>query len=135
MSTRRYSASPSPREVDGLGEQRLPQLPVDGGDRHPLTEDLAGRGERVAVAVLDELGDPLARQLHDQTAGLVVVGRQEPSGQPHTGVAHHRGPADGRVVEQVVGELVVEVAGDPSPPDCSDGDVPFASRAIRPPAG
>jgi hypothetical protein len=66
------------REVDGLGEHRLPQASVDGRNQHPLTEDLASRGEGVAVALLDELGDPLARQLDDQAAGLVVVGRQEP---------------------------------------------------------
>ena len=48
------------REVDGLGEHRLPQASVDRRDRHPLTEDLASRGERVAVTVLDApAGDPL----------------------------------------------------------------------------
>jgi len=50
----------------------VPPGAVDGGDRYPLTENLAGWGERVAAAVLDEFGDPVVRQLHHQTAGLVV---------------------------------------------------------------
>ena len=41
----------------------------------------------------------------------VLLGREEAAGQPDTGVPHHRRPTDGRVVEQVVGELVVQSAG------------------------
>src|SRR3954454_9594709 len=62
-----------PREGDGLGEHRSPHAPVDGRDRHPFTEDPARRGERVAVATLDDLAHSLAGQLHDQAAGPVVV--------------------------------------------------------------
>ena len=105
------SLQPFPREVDGFGEHRPPQVAVNGGDRHPLAEHLARRCERLADALLDELGHPLAGQLHHQAAGLDVVRRQEPPGQPHARVPHHRGPAHGRVVEQVVGQLVVEAPG------------------------
>ena len=64
-----------PCEFDGLGEQRLPQAPVDRGDHHPFSEDLACGRERVAVTVLDELVDSRGRQLDDRTPGLVVIGR------------------------------------------------------------
>src|SRR4029079_1891680 len=57
------------------------------------------------------VGDPLARKLHHQLSGLVVVGGQELPGYPDARVAHHRGAADRGIVEEVVGELVVQVAG------------------------
>jgi hypothetical protein len=38
-------------------------LAVDGGDRDPFAEDLAGGGERLADAGVNEVGDSITWQL------------------------------------------------------------------------
>ena len=65
--------------VAGLGKQGLPAAAVRDRDRDPLAEGPPCRGERLAVASVDQLADPLRGQLDQQGAGAPVERGKEPA--------------------------------------------------------
>jgi hypothetical protein len=61
-----------------------------GNHRKDPTQFLISeRGERLAVAVCDKLGDVRLRQLDQQGMTAAVQGCEEPSLVTHAGQAHH----------------------------------------------
>jgi hypothetical protein len=80
-------------------------------NRHPLAKDTAVGSELLAETIGEQSHDALAWQLDDERFGSRIKRGEEPACSAHAGVAHHGRASDRRVVQQVVSQLLVQIAG------------------------
>ena len=108
-------------EVAGLGQQLLPEAGVGLGmvTHSPKTRPFGANGVPLPSAISSATRS--ARQFDDERLGPRIERGEEAARPADAGVAHHRRPTDCRVVQQVVGQLVVQRRAASRPPSHAGG--------------